>query len=38
MKVYGRRNIWRQMGRENLHLVRCGVRKLMRPMGLTESV
>ncbi len=32
--VYGPRKVWRQMGRENLRVARCRVRRLMREMGL----
>jgi putative transposase len=37
-QVYGPRKVWRQMGRENLRLARCRVRRLMREMGLTGAV
>jgi transposase InsO family protein len=33
-QVYGPRKVWRQMGRENLRVARCRVRRLMREMGL----
>jgi len=37
-QVYGPRKVWRQMGRENLRVARCRVRRLMREMGLTGAV
>ena len=37
-QVYGPRKVWRQMGRENLRVARCRVRRLMRAMGLTGAV
>jgi len=37
-QVYGPRKVWRQMGRENLHVARCRVRRLMREMGLAGAV
>jgi putative transposase len=37
-QVYGPRKVWRQMGRENLRIARCRVRRLMRKMGLTGAV
>jgi putative transposase len=37
-QVYGPRKVWRQMGRENLRIARCRVRRLMREMGLTGAV
>jgi putative transposase len=37
-QVYGPRKVWRQMGRENLRIARCRVRRLMREMGLTGVV
>jgi putative transposase len=37
-RVYGPRKVWRQMGRENLRVARCRVRRLMREMGLTGAV
>jgi transposase InsO family protein len=36
--AYGRRNVWKQMGREGLHEARCRVRRLMREMGLVGAV
>jgi putative transposase len=36
--VYGPRKVWRQMGRENLRVARCRVRRLMREMGLVGAV
>jgi putative transposase len=36
-QVYGPRKVWRQMGRENLRVARCRVRRLMREMGLTGA-
>src|SRR5438552_3096361 len=32
------RKVWRQMGRENLRVARCRVRRLMREMGLAGAV
>jgi putative transposase len=37
-QVYGPRKVWRQMGRENLRVARCRVRRLMREMGLAGAV
>ena len=37
-RVYGPRKVWKQMGRENLRLARCRVRRLMRDMGLAGAV
>jgi transposase InsO family protein len=37
-QVYGPRKVWRQMGRENLRVARCRVRRLMREMGLVGAV
>jgi transposase InsO family protein len=37
-RVYGQRKVWRQMGRENLRVARCRVRRLMRKMGLAGAV
>jgi putative transposase len=37
-RVYGPRKVWRQMGRENLRVARCRVRRLMREMGLAGAV
>jgi putative transposase len=37
-QVYGPRKVWRQMGRENLRVARCRVRRLMREMGLAGVV
>jgi putative transposase len=37
-EVYGSRKVWRQMGRENLRVARCRVRRLMREMGLAGAV
>jgi putative transposase len=37
-QVYGPRKVWRQMGRDNLRVARCRVRRLMREMGLTGAV
>jgi putative transposase len=37
-QVYGPRKVWRQMGRENLRVARCRVRRLMREMGVTGAV
>jgi len=36
-QVYGPRKVWRQMGRENLRVARCRVRRLMREIGLTGA-
>jgi transposase InsO family protein len=36
-QVYGARKVWRQMGRENLRVARCRVRRLMREMGLAGA-
>jgi putative transposase len=36
-QVYGQRKVWRQMGRENLRVARCRVRRLMREMGLVGA-
>jgi transposase InsO family protein len=36
-QVYGPRKVWRQMGRENLRVARCRVRRLMREMGLAGA-
>src|SRR5215831_1110973 len=33
-RVYGHRNVYKQMGYENLRAARCRVRRLMREMGL----
>jgi putative transposase len=37
-RVYGPRKVWKQMGRENLRVARCRVRRLMREMGLAGAV
>ena len=37
-QVYGPRKVWKQMGRENLRVARCRVRRLMREMGLAGAV
>jgi putative transposase len=37
-RVYGPRKVWKQMGRENLRVARCRVRRLMRDMGLAGAV
>jgi transposase InsO family protein len=37
-QVYGPRKVWRQMGRENLRVARCRVRRLMREMGIAGAV
>jgi putative transposase len=37
-QVDGPRKMWRQMGRENLRVARCRVRRLMREMGLAGAV
>ena len=37
-RVYGVRNIWRQLGREGLVVARCTVARLMRAMGLQGVV
>jgi putative transposase len=37
-QVYGPRKVWRQMGREDLRVARCRVRRLMREMGLAGAV
>jgi transposase InsO family protein len=37
-RVYGPRKVWRQMGRENLRVARCRVRRLMKAMGLAGAV
>jgi putative transposase len=36
-QVYGPRKVWKQMGRENLRVARCRVRRLMRDMGLVGA-
>jgi putative transposase len=33
-KVYGARKVWRQLGREDIHIARCTVERLMRVLGL----
>jgi putative transposase len=37
-RVYGPRKVWKQMGRENLRVARCRVRRLMREMDLAGAV
>ena len=37
-RVYGPRKVWRQMGRDNLRVARCRVRRLMRELGLAGAV
>src|SRR6202035_3386760 len=37
-QVYGPRKVWRQMGRDNLRVARCRVRRLMRELGLAGAV
>ena len=37
-RVYGPRKVWKQMGRENLRVERCRVRRLMRELGLVGAV
>ena len=37
-RVYGPRKVWKQMGREQLRVARCRVRRLMREMGLAGAV
>src|SRR5712692_904677 len=37
-RVYGPRTVWKQMGRENLRVARCRVRRLMREMRLAGAV
>jgi putative transposase len=36
-RVYGPRKVWKQMGRENLRVARCRVRRLMREMNLAGA-
>ena len=36
-RVYGPRNVWKQMGREGLRVARCRVRRLMRALGLVGA-
>ena len=36
--VYGVRKIWRQLGREGIHVARCTVARLMRVLGLQGVV
>jgi putative transposase len=36
-QVYGPRKVWKQMGRENLRVARCRVRRLMRELGLAGA-
>ena len=36
--VYGVRKVWRQLGREGIHIARCTVARLMRIMGLRGVV
>jgi putative transposase len=37
-RVYGVREIWRQLGREGIRVARCTVARLMRAMGLQGAV
>ncbi len=37
-QVYGARKVWRQLGREGIHVGRCVVERLMRQMGLKGAV
>jgi putative transposase len=37
-KVYGARKIWRQLHREEIHVGKCRVERLMKAMGLSGAV
>ena len=37
-QVYGPRKVWKQLGREQIVVARCRVRRLMRVMGLAGAV
>ena len=37
-RVYGAREVWRQLGREGIAVARCTVERLMRSMGLRGVV
>lgn len=37
-QVYGARKVWRQLNREEIHVARCTVERLMREMGLQGAV
>ena len=36
--VYGARKVWRQLQRDDVHVARCTVERLMRSMGLRGAV
>ena len=37
-RVYGARKVWRQLRREEIHVARCTVERLMRAEGLRDVV